>query len=110
MQLSESEEFIEALSIGEGECSKQKSDNEFKNLHVVACLGEEEEDGKKTPKPDLSKPSLSVSSAEGDSDSDFHPSDSEGATGSRSQFASSHDDSTAEEETSATSTEISNPP
>lgn len=84
MELTASEEDIDATSIKEDARSNKHIEHALKEPQAVACTGEDN--------------LLSSSSAEEDNDSDFNPSKAEGDSSTTSNLSSSENGCAGEEE------------
>lgn len=98
MRLSDSDEDTNPYLKEVGECSKPAIDPDFKKPHVVACIGEEGGEGCSTRELQQTVVELSVTSEEPDTQSNFHPTDSEYDPDTTCESTSSEDNSTEEDD------------
>lgn len=107
--LTESEEDIAAPSEEKDKNSNHAGDTEFLQPHLVACIDDEVGEGCSSPKSPDSNNVQCITSTAGDSDSEYHPSQSDSDANSAQTLTSADDETELDEESSATSSDDSLP-
>lgn len=96
VELTDSEEDIQANSHGEGEGSRENKVKELKNTNAVSCVGEGVEE-RRPGDSNQSEERLSGTSADEETDTDFRPNKSDCDTASKDSDDSLENESAEEE-------------